>query len=387
MITYRGRDIIYLDNAATSLPKPLEVVEAVKEALLRAGNPGRSGHSLSFESMRDIFETREVIAQLIHCEESKRIILTPNATFALNQAIKGCLRPNDHVITTVMEHNSVLRPLTTLASLGVEVTYVEADPWGVIDPADIERSFKENTKMVVMVQASNVTGSVYDISAVGDACRKKGVVFLVDAAQTAGVVDIDVGRMNIDLLAVSGHKSLFGPQGTGFLFAGENIDLDPLIEGGTGSRSEKDSHPGFLPDRLEAGTPNSPGIAGLRRGVEYVLKRGINKIHAHEMELVGIFLEGVKDLERVRVYGADAPGERVGVIPVNVDGIDPGELSLQLDDDYGILVRPGLHCAPFAHRALGTFPEGAVRISFSALNTRREAEKAVEAFRTICEKD
>lgn len=386
MITFHGRDIIYLDNAATSLPKPPEVVEAVSEALLRAGNPGRSGHSLSFESMRDIFETREVIAELIHCGESKRIILTANATAALNLAIKGLLRENDHVITTVMEHNSVLRPLASLGDSGVEITYVEADPWGNIDPLDIKRSFKENTKLVIMVHASNVTGAVYDVADVGRECKKRGIPFLVDASQTAGVVDIDVPAMNIDLLAASGHKALLGPQGTGFLYVGETVDVKPLIEGGTGSRSEIDSQPAFLPDRLEAGTPNSPGLAGLRRGVEYVQKRGVEKILAHEMELLDLFFRGVKGLDRVRIYGSVEQGLRVGILLINIEGMDPGELSMQLDEDHGILVRSGLHCAPFAHRALGTFPEGGVRISFSAMNTPEEAEKAVRAVREICKK-
>ncbi len=386
MISFRGRDIIYLDNAATSLPKPPEVVEAVAEALLRAGNPGRSGHSLSFESMRDIFETREVIAELIGCSESKRIIFTSNATVALNLAIKGLLRERYHVITTVMEHNSVLRPLSSMAHRGVEITYVEADPRGNIDPYDVKRSFKKNTRLVAMIHASNVTGTVYDIAEVGAECRRREVPFLVDASQTAGAVEIDVKAMNIDLLAASGHKALFGPQGTGFLYVGENVEVRPLFEGGTGSRSENDRQPDFLPDRLEAGTPNSVGLAGLRRGAEYVRNRGVEKIMAHESELLDLFLKGVKGIDRLRVYGSAEGGEQLGVLLFNVEGMDPGELSMQLDEDYGILVRSGLHCAPSAHRAIGTFPEGGARISFSALNTLEEAEKAVAAIREICKR-
>ena len=285
-----------------------------------------------------------------------------------------------------MEHNSVLRPLSSMAHRGVEITYVEADPRGNIDPYDVKRSFKKNTRLVAMIHASNVTGTVYDIAEVGAECRRREVPFLVDASQTAGAVEIDVKAMNIDLLAASGHKALFGPQGTGFLYVGENVEVRPLFEGGTGSRSENDRQPDFLPDRLEAGTPNSVGLAGLRRGAEYVRNRGVEKIMAHESELLDLFLKGVKGIDRLRVYGSAEGGEQLGVLLFNVEGMDPGELSMQLDEDYGILVRSGLHCAPSAHRAIGTFPEGGARISFSALNTLEEAEKAVAAIREICKR-
>ncbi len=384
MIEVNGREIVYLDNAATSLPKPGVVAQAVMEALSRAGNPGRSGHFLSFESMRDIFEAREAISRLIQSRESKRVILTGNATWALNMALKGSLAKEDHVISTVMEHNSVLRPLQVLGDRGVDVTLVEADITGRIDPADIERSIKSNTKMVAMVHASNVTGTINDVMAVGNLCRERGLLFLLDASQTAGVLGIDVESMNIDLLASSGHKALFGPQGTGFLYVGERTSVIPLIEGGTGSRSEKDRQPEFLPDMLEAGTLNSPGFAGLRRGVEYVLHVGVKEILSHERKLLGILTEGLTGLERVRLYGPESLDDKVGLLLMNIEGLDPGEFSLALDEEEGILGRGGLHCAPLAHRVLGTFPEGAVRLSFSVENTEEDALRAVAAVKNIC---
>ncbi len=386
MIEVRGRKIVYLDNAATSLPKPRPVIEAITEALLRAGNPGRSGHSLSHESMRDVFEARESLASLLRTKESRRIILTGNATWALNIALKGTLCEGDHVVTSVMEHNSVLRPLRTLRDRGVSVTFVEGDETGRVDPLDVARSIRNSTKLVALMHASNVTGAINNVEVVGTLCREKDLLFLVDASQSAGILDIDVEKMSIDLLASSGHKSLFGPQGTGFLFVGERAEVAPLIEGGTGSRSENDRHPMFLPDRLEAGTINSPGMAGLRRGVDYVMERGVESVWKHERALVDLTRDGLSSIPRVRVYGPARSEDMVGVVLFNVEGIDPGELSLYLEDEYGLLVRPGLHCAPLAHRLLGTFPEGAVRVSFSIMNSMEDGEQIIRAVRSISEK-
>ncbi len=385
MIHLMGRDIIYLDNAATSLPKPERVVKAVTEALTRAGNPGRSGHFLSYHSMRDLFEAREAVAELIGADDSARVVLTPNATFALNFAIKGLLAEGDHVVTTVMEHNSVLRPLSSLVNRGIEVTFVEADSNGVVHLEDLERSVRGNTRVVILTHASNVTGALNDIASVGRLCRERGIIFLVDASQTAGVVPIDVEEMNIDLLAASGHKGLFGPQGTGFLYVGDRVDLEPVIEGGTGSRSENPTHPSFLPDRLEAGTLNSVGFAGMREGVRYVLEKGVEKVLDHEKKLCEILISMIEKDERIIVYGPPPDAERTGVVLVNIRGVDPGELSMLLDEGYGIMVRAGLHCAPFAHRTLGTFPEGGVRISFSAFNEEEDAEAAGRALLALAE--
>ncbi|RMG57678.1 MAG: aminotransferase class V-fold PLP-dependent enzyme [Deltaproteobacteria bacterium] len=378
-----GRDLVYLDNAATSLPKPESVVEAVKDALTRAGNPGRSGHFLSYQSMRDLFEAREAVARLVGADDSSRIVLTPNATFALNLAIKGVLKEGDHVVTSVMEHNSVLRPLSSLSERGVEVTYVEADHEGYVDPDDVIRAFRKNTKMVVLTHGSNVTGAVNDVASVGKATRERGILFLVDASQTAGVRHINVEEMGVDLLAAPGHKALFGPQGTGFLYVREGIRVEPLVEGGTGSRSEEPRHPEFYPDRLEAGTLNSVGFAGLVEGIAFVEGKGIENIYAHERELTSRLLESLRGERRIVVYGPGGTRDRLGVVLVNVKGADPGEVAMVLDEKHGIMVRAGLHCAPFAHRVLGTFPEGGVRISFSAMNTKEDADMAVRALLEI----
>jgi cysteine desulfurase/selenocysteine lyase len=374
---------IYLDNAATTLPKPRGVAEAVASALRRAGNPGRSGHILSTRSARDLFAARERLAELFGGEDSSRFVFTENATAALNQAIKGVLRPGDHVVTTSVEHNSVMRPLRRMEEAGVGITVVPAGPDGVADAGSIVAAFRKATRMVAMVHASNVTGALQPVEEVAAEARKRGILTLIDAAQTAGSVPIDLRALPVDLLAASGHKGLLGPQGTGFLYVREGVRIVPLIEGGTGSRSESDRQPEFFPDALESGTRNSVGIAGLSVSLRWILARGVDAIRRKEMELAARLLEGMAIIPGVRSYGPPDPSRRVAVVSFLVEGMDPAETGRLLEKGYGILVRAGLHCSPNGHRTLGTFPSGTVRVSPGAFTTRAEIGKFLSVLRGI----
>jgi cysteine desulfurase/selenocysteine lyase len=374
---------IYLDNAATTLPKPRGVAEAVASALRRAGNPGRSGHILSTRSARDLFAARERLAELFGGEDSSRFVFTENATAALNQAIKGVLRPGDHVVTTSVEHNSVMRPLRRMEEAGVGITVVPAGPDGVADAGSIVAAFRKATRMVAMVHASNVTGALQPVEEVAAEARKRGILTLIDAAQTAGSVPIDLRALPVDLLAASGHKGLLGPQGTGFLYVREGVRIVPLIEGGTGSRSESDRQPEFFPDALESGTRNSVGIAGLSVSLRWILARGVDAIRRKEMELAARLLEGMAIIPGVRSYGPPDPSRRVAVVSFLVEGMDPAETGRLLEKGYGILVRAGLHCSPNGHRTLGTFPAGTVRVSPGPFTTRAEIGKFLSVLRGI----
>ena len=376
--------MVYLDNAASSWPKPKETSEAVLKALLEVGaNPGRSGHRLSQEAARLIYEAREALAELFGVEDPLRIVFTKNVTEALNIALYGLLKPGDHVITSSFEHNSVMRPLRDLEKKGVEVTVIRGSPRGEIDPEDIRRAIKPNTKLIALVHLSNVTGTIMPVKEVATLAKGYGVLFLVDAAQSAGTVRIKVRELGVDLLAFTGHKALFGPQGTGGLYIGEGIEkfLEPLMRGGTGSRSEEESQPSFLPDKYESGTPNTPGIAGLGAGVGFLLKEGMERVEAKKRQLTKTFLEGIRGLKGIRPFGT-LDDSQVGIVSLRVEGMEPSELAAVLDEKYGILVRAGLHCAPSAHRTIGTFPEGTVRFSFSYLN---EEEEVLYAIKALCE--
>lgn len=376
--------MIYLDNAATSHPKPESVYEAVDYAVRHvSANPGRSGHSMAIAADRLIYEARETVARLFGIRHPERIIFTPNATSALNLAMKGLVRPGAHCITTTMEHNSVTRPLRFLAGAGAEVDKVQTSPEGVLDPSDIAAAIKENTKLVVMTHASNVIGTITPVAEVTKLAHARGVPVLLDAAQTAGAVPIDVEAMGIDLLACPGHKCLFGPQGTGFLYISPDIDLRPILFGGTGSRSDMELMPEFLPDRFEAGTLNTPGIAGLSAGVTYVMERGVDSIRAHESALVGRLIDGLSSIPCVHVYGVRDANLRASVVSFNVDGLDSAEVGNRLAFDHDIAVRVGIHCAPDAHKTMGSFPGGAARMSPGLFNTEAEIDAAVDAVREI----
>lgn len=377
--------MVYLDNAATSFPKPQVVVDAVRDFMLHIGaNPGRSGHRLSADASRVVFDAREALAQLLGVGDSRRVVFTQNATEAINLVLRGMLHEGDHVVTTLMEHNSVMRPLRWLATeCGVTVTVVPADSAGRVKPGDIAAAVTGNTRLVVVNHASNVTGTIAPIAGIKSAIG--AVPLLVDAAQTAGVLPIDMERDGIDLLACTGHKGLLGPTGTGCLClrAGMEEQVLPLIRGGTGSRSESDEQPDMLPDQYEGGTRNAAGIAGLGAGVRYLQQRGVDDVRRHEQELTGMLLEGLQTISGISIQGSGNPREQVATVSINVKDLPSSEVALALDHRYNIMVRAGLHCAPNAHRTIGTFPDGTVRLGMGALSTAEEVGYAIEAVREI----
>jgi cysteine desulfurase/selenocysteine lyase len=385
------KKMIYFDNAATSFPKPEQVIQAMVHFSREIGaSPGRSGHRLAIEAGRIVFETRESISRLFGVRDSSRVVFGLNATEGINQGLKGLLRPGDHVITSSMEHNSVMRPLRAMMEEGVEATLLPCSAEGFLDPGDVKKSIRKNTKMLVLNHASNVVGTLQPLAEVGEVCRRQGILFLVDAAQSAGAIPIDMERERIDLVAFTGHKALFGPQGTGGLVIGDRVDekhLVPIKRGGTGSRSEQEEHPDFLPDLCESGTLNAVGLAGLLAGLEFVMQVGIEKIRDHEKHLTEKLLHGLLDIRGVTVYGPGTAEKQLATVSFNLQGLSPSELGLRLDEDFGILCRVGLHCAPAAHRTLGTFPEGTVRFGLSYLTREEEVEEALQALRRLARRE
>jgi cysteine desulfurase family protein len=361
------------------------VAETVAGAIRRAGNPGRSGHALSIRSARDLFLARERLASLFGVKDSSRFVFTENATVALNQAIKGILRPGDHAVTTSVEHNSVMRPLRRMKEAGVTVTMVPAGSGGAVDAKAVAAAIRKGTRLVAVVHASNVTGAIQPIAKIVRAARKAGAYTLVDAAQTAGAIPLSLSDLPVDLLAAPGHKGLLGPQGTGFLYVREGVPLVPLIEGGTGSRSESDRQPDFFPDALESGTPNSVGIAGLAVSLAWLLRKGVDTVRRKEVDLLEELLEGMDRLGGVTVFGPREPSRRASVVSFLVEGLDPAEVGHRLEKRHGVLVRAGLHCSPHSHRTLGTFPHGAVRVSPGPFTTRKDISLFLAALRKIAE--
>ncbi|MEQ8252994.1 MAG: aminotransferase class V-fold PLP-dependent enzyme [Smithellaceae bacterium] len=378
--------MIYFDNAATSWPKPPETIAAMQNYLQNiGGSPGRSGHRLSIEAARIIFAAREKLAELFNIPDPLRIVLTKNATEALNIAIFGLLKPGDHVITSGMEHNSVMRPLRLMEARGIRITVIPCDKTGLLDPAQIAGAIEKNTKAIFITHASNVTGTVLPVADIGRIARDHDLVLCVDAAQTAGSYPIDVLDMNIDLLAFTGHKSLLGPSGTGGLYIREGLEknITPLCVGGTGSRSEMEAQPDFMPDRYEAGTPNTAGFAGLRAGVEFVLSRGLDEIKSKEENLTKVFIEGIGNLPGITLYGQTSVDQRIPVVSFNIDGMDPAAVAWEIDERFKIMSRSGLQCAPAAHKTIGTYPVGTVRFSFSYFNTEEQVIQSIEALEQI----
>lgn len=376
--------MIYLDNAATSYPKPESVYRAADEFLRQHGaNPGRGGHKMAVAAGEVVHETRRRLAKLFHIADPSRIVFTLNATEALNLGLKGLLRDGDHVVTSSIEHNSVTRPLKALETKGVTNTKVHCSSEGWLDPDDVERAITPRTPLIVVLHASNVTGTIQPIEEIGDIARRHGLVFMVDAAQSAGGLPIDVEKAHIDLLAFPGHKGLLGPPGTGGLYIGEGVNLTPLREGGTGSRSESEIQPESLPDRYESGTLNSVGIASLGAGVAFLLEKGIAEVREHEARLPKRLLEGLAGIKGMRLYGPQDEGKQVGVVSFNIAGWGPQDLSAALDQSFDIAVRAGLHCAPYAHRTIGTFPEGAVRLSLGYFNTLEEINYTLKCIRRL----
>ncbi len=377
--------ILYLDNSATSFPKPPQVAEAMCRWLQEVGgSPGRSGHRLSIASARLVFEARESLARLLGAPSSRQIIFTKNATEALNLAINGVLARGDHVVTTSMEHNSVMRPLRYLAGQGdIDLTIVTCSAEGRLDPADVARSLTRKTRLVAVTHASNVTGTIMPVRELARLCREREVLLLVDAAQTIGALPVDVGAWDIDLLAFTGHKSLFGPTGTGGLYLREGLEVRPIMRGGTGSNSEREEQPDFLPDRLESGTLNAVGIAGLQAGVDFVLDKGVERIRSEEMALTAAVLEGLAAIPGVMLHGPSRPSDMMPVISLSLAGLVPSEVGSILDEAFGIMTRVGLCCSPLAHRTIGTFPQGTVRLSPGFFTTPDDITYVLESLRAV----
>ncbi len=375
--------MIYMDNAATTMRKPETVIQAVAAALGSMGNAGRGAHGASLSASRTIYETRELLCRFFGGVNPRQVVFTSNSTESLNIAIKGLLEPGDHVITTMMEHNSVLRPLYELCGKGVELSIVKCDKNGVLDLADLESAVNSKTKAIVCTNGSNLTGNYVDIKKIGRIAKKHGLLFIVDASQTAGVFPIDVQEMQIDVLCFTGHKSLLGPQGTGGMYVREGLEVRPLKSGGSGVQTYSKSHPSDMPTALEAGTLNGHGIAGLHAALEYLNKEGIDKIRAREQELMRRFYEGIKEIPGVKIYGDFSSGERCPIVALNIGDYDSSEVSDALLTEYDISTRPGAHCAPLMHEALGTVEQGAVRFSFSHYNTEEEIDTAIRAIREL----
>jgi cysteine desulfurase family protein len=359
-------------------------MRAMGDFFLRGGgNPGRSGHGRSIDAGRVVLRTREGLAEFFNIRDSSKIIFTKNATEALNIAIYGLAGGGDHVVTTSMEHNSVMRPLTHLRDRGCSVSVVSADTGGLVSPESILKTIEANTKLVIVTHASNVTGTVNDIGRIGEICREKNILFLVDAAQTVGGIPIDVEKMHIDFLAFSGHKGLLGPQGTGGLCIGGDELIDPLMRGGTGSVSDREVQPDFLPDRFESGTLNVVGIAGLGAAVEWIRNRGVETIMRHEQAIREIMVEELWGKDRFTLYTVESGLQHTGVLSLNIGGFSPSKVGEILDRQYGIQTRIGLHCAPSAHRSIGTFPDGTVRLSWGAFTRIKDAEYVANSLKEI----
>ncbi len=382
-------DVIYFDNGATSWPKPPEMGEAMMHFLTEVGaSPGRSGHTLAVEAGHIVYSCRENLCKLFNLKHPQQIAFTKNITEALNIAFFTILEKGDHVITTSMEHNSVMRPLRYLESQGViELTVVQANPEGVCAVEDFAAAVKPNTRMVVVNHSSNVTGTLQDIEAISKACKAKkaDVLFVADTAQSAGAYPLDAEKTGIDILCFTGHKSLLGPTGTGGVYLTPAVTPRPFMHGGSGSKSDMEVHPLFMPDVWEAGTINIVGLAGLNAGLEYLLKTGVENIRAHEIAVTQRFIDGIKDHPMVKVYGPLDAKRKTPVTSVNIEGIVCSTVGTELNDACGIMVRTGLHCAPGAHRTIGTFPVGSVRFSFGGYTTNEEVDVGVKAIRALAD--
>jgi cysteine desulfurase family protein len=379
--------VIYLDNAATTWPKPEAVYAEVDRFFrLSAANPGRSSHRMALAAGQTLQQTRLTLARLFNVANPDRIVFCCNATDALNIALKGLLCPGDHVVTSSMEHNSVLRPLKALEKRGVIATRVKASPAGWIDPDEVGRAVTPQTRMIVTTHISNVTGTIQPVADIGAIARRHGLLYLVDGAQSAGTLPVDLASLPVDLYAFTGHKGLFGPPGTGGLCIGERVDLsrfETIREGGTGIRSEEDVQTEELPHRFECGTPNTVGIAGLGAGVEFLAEAGVEKVRKHEMNLVGRLIDGMKQIPGLRLYGPGNVRDRGAIVSFTVEGWQPADFGAVLDQSFAVACRTGLHCAPDAAKAIGAWPRGTIRLSLSYLNTSEQIDLALDGVRRI----
>ncbi|MCT4618456.1 MAG: aminotransferase class V-fold PLP-dependent enzyme [Marinisporobacter sp.] len=373
---------IYLDNGATSFPKAPEVAESMVNYLKTIGcNINRGAYTSSFEAENIVFETRELFCELFRFDKSENVVFTKNITESLNVLIKGVLRKNDHVIVSSMEHNAVMRPIHALEDAGITFSRVPCDELGQLNAEDIKQYITPNTKAVVMTHASNVCGTVLPLEEIGKICKKHGVYFIVDTAQTAGFLEIDYKKLGADAIAFTGHKGLLGPQGIGGFIINDALAeyMNPLIEGGTGSLSEYEKQPCYMPDKFEAGTMNIPGIYGLNTALKYILKTGIDAIREKELFLVKRFLEKLKNIPDIRIIGKKDIEGRTAVVSIDLPKYDNGQISYRLYKEFGIMTRCGLHCAPSAHKTLKTFPDGTVRFSFSHFNTEEEVDFTIDS--------
>lgn len=378
---------VYLDNAATTMQKPPCVAEAVCTALNHFGNSGRDSGGHALDASRVIFDARCMISDLLNLGNPKQVVFTCNSTEALNMAIRGLFARGDHVISSVMEHNAVLRPIYDIeAEQGVSHTFVSLDEKGRLNFEELKASVRPETKAVILTHASNVTGNVNDLAAVGAFAKERGLLFIVDASQTAGVLPIDMQAMHIDVLAFTGHKGLYGPQGTGGMAVREGLVIRPMKSGGTGVLSYLKHQPDEMPTHLECGTMNAHGLAGLSASLDWLINEvGIDRVHAHEIKLAKRFYDGLKDIGAIRFYGDYETENRAAIVSLNIADYDSSEVSDQLESDYGISTRPGAHCAPLLHEAMGTAEQGMVRFAFSYFNTEEDADYAVGAVRELCE--
>ena len=379
--------MIYFDNAATTMVKPDCVIKAVTDALCSLGNSGRGVHDGALHASRTIYEARAALAELFGAESPDRIAFTANSTESLNIAIKGILAPGDHVITTSLEHNSVLRPLYEMEDLGVELTILPADRTGNINYEDFIKNIRPNTKAMITTHGSNLTGNLLDIKTIGQIAKSHNLVYAVDASQTAGVFPIHVRDMEIDILCFTGHKGLLGPQGTGGIYVKENVPIRPLLSGGSGVQTYLRSHPKEIPAALEAGTLNGHGIAGLLASVQYIKDEGMDNIRQKEQDLMWEFYSKVKKIPGIKIYGDFSDKNRCAIVSLNIGDYDSGEVSDTLFQEYGIATRPGAHCAPLMHQSLGTVEQGAVRFSFSHFNTMEEINIAVSALQELAREE
>jgi cysteine desulfurase / selenocysteine lyase len=377
--------LVYLDNASTVYPKPREVIDFMTQFYFEKGvNPGRSGYDLCREAEELVSETRKLLTKLFNGTDPNRLVFSYNASDSLNTIINGTLKPGDHVITSNLEHNSVLRPIHHLSAQGkVEVDYIPFDGNGYIEPEDIRKKIRKNTRLVIINHASNVLGTVQPVGAIGKICKEHGVIFAIDAAQTAGVIPIDIQSMNIDAVAFTGHKSLLGPTGIGGIYVREGVDISQTRAGGTGVHSAYPFHLAEYPYRFEIGTINLLGVAGLNAGQKYIAKNGQAAIYKHEMELLKLFQDGISEIPGITGYCAKSTNARVPVQSINIKGYEPEDAGVFLDVNHNIAVRTGLHCAPKVHEQLGTAPKGAVRFSIGPMNTKDDVLHAIDALQKM----
>ena len=377
---------IYFDNSSTSFPKAPNVGRAMGEFIENgAFNINRGSYEGAYEAGSAVLDTREMLKDLFNCPNSKNVVFTPSVTYSLNFFIKGFLKPGDHVLVTSVEHNAVMRPLVQMEKLGVEFDAVHCDEEGGVTADDFRAYIKENTKAIITTHASNVCGTIIPIEEIGALCKEKGLVYAVDTAQTAGILNIDMQKANIDFLAFTGHKGLLGPQGIGGFIASDKLEglINPVISGGTGSLSDSEEIPDFLPDRFESGTLNLPGIIGLHQALVYLKEAGIDNMRKEKMEITKYFLDQVKEIDGVKVAGKKTVEGRLGVVSIDFEGFDNSIVSFYLSSKYKIMTRVGMHCAPRAHKTLKTFPQGTVRFSFSHFNTKEEVDVCIDAIKTI----